>query len=278
MPRRTTSEERAALAARMRAYNATRKDSEETRRKRAEGLRRAWAKVTPEERRRRGEGFRKINADPNERQRRSEQMKRLHAEGKIPKVRVGPRLSHWRNPPRPRLRPDHLTEDGRRKLSERMRLRNPMKNPEVVARVFATTRQRRLAGAYQAAPFTPGQGPNKAERIVAALLEPSGFRFVGDGAFWIGPCKSGNRRNPDFIYRSGKNKVGVLYHSTYWHTRNLAAEQAEAADYEHAGWRMFVIWDAMMVSPEATLASVKDWLVGLGFSVSKQQGQARSTT
>lgn len=143
----------------------------------------------------------------------------------------------------------------RRLLSETKRgALNPMKRPEVAAKVSATVKARwsgflsekmkhqwrdgRMAGTLERS--MPDQMPNRAEQRLAVILAEHAptFTYVGNGAFWIGPCASGKRRNPDFLER--KTKRVILMHGEFWHPEASAA--IETADYEGRGWRVLVVW------------------------------------
>ena len=82
--------------------------------------------------------------------------------------------------------------------------------------------------------------PNTQETHLLKILltEAPTFSYVGNGEFWIGPCASGKRRNPDFLDKTAR-KV-ILLHGEYWHPQQSAA--IESADYEGKGWRVLVIW------------------------------------
>jgi G:T-mismatch repair DNA endonuclease (very short patch repair protein) len=112
------------------------------------------------------------------------------------------------------------------------------------------------------------KGKNKSESRLDAIISAFGFKFVGDGQFWIGPCVSGLNRNPDFIYQSGKLKIAILSHGDYWHGRKKAGEDAaELNDYDMYGWRVLVIWEneCRWLKQQASVRTrVCDWLKSLG--------------
>jgi hypothetical protein len=84
------------------------------------------------------------------------------------------------------------------------------------------------------------QLPNAKERALWDILLEAAptFRFVGNQAFWIGPCASGQRRNPDFI--DGPQKKVILLHGEYWHSKEAA--EIEEQDYISKGWTVLVVW------------------------------------
>ena len=131
---------------------------------------------------------------------------------------------------------------------------NPMKRPEVAEKVSQTIRKKwssffaeqmrrswkngKLKTIWERG--ATSVSPNKKEAQLLLVLEESAptFRFVGNGAFWIGPCASGKRRNPDFIDRA--QKKAILLHGEYWHPQTSA--EIETMDYEKAGWSILVVW------------------------------------
>ncbi len=131
---------------------------------------------------------------------------------------------------------------------------NPMKRPEVARKVSATIRKKHLKFFSEKMRNTWRQGklkhvwergatvvsPNKSEAMLFVLLQKElpAFRFVGNGAFWIGPCKSGKRRNPDFI--DGATRKVILLNGEYWHSKRGAV--VERKDYEGKGWKVLQIW------------------------------------
>lgn len=114
--------------------------------------------------------------------------------------------------------------------SKRMRatnLRN-WKDPKYVANFLANTRR----------PI------NKFEKRVIRFMEERDlpFKFTGDGSYWVHPCPSGKRRNPDFVHIDRRVKKIVLAHGTYWHKdRKIVLE--ELRDYRSKGWECFIIWE-----------------------------------
>lgn len=267
-----TPAERAALSERMRQYNRTRKDSPETMRKRSESLKRAWVEGRMEEAKRKNANrVRTMVYTQEERQRRSERMWRLHQEGRIPRGsplrRVAPPATVVKTKGK-RRRKTLPSLKERQAASLRMRLHNPMFRPEVRARVSASLkrnaaeRRSRWRAMYGEEWTTVRYGPNKAEASLLTLISPLGFLFVGDGRFWIGPCQSGKRRNPDFILGSGRNKAALLYNGAYWHSRPDTNATEQLADYQQAGWRVFVVDEAKMRQPLNLVREVRVWLNG----------------
>ena len=175
------------------------------------------------------------------------------------------------------------------RATERMRKRNPMFNPISVTAMRQTLAQRhgeRLALLFRWYHLSGriGQGfthpalnrrPTRPEALLIPLLEPLGFRYTGNRAFWVGPCKSGQRRNPDFIWKTGRHKIALLYNGTYWHERH-GEDAIEIGDYESKGWQVFVVTEVAMEDTEAIVAAVSTWLVGLGFNPSPQGRPLRS--
>lgn len=172
-----------------------------------------------------------------------------------------------------------VSKAERTAASQRMKANNPMRRPEVVARVksrYTSAERRRLSErmkqTWRDGRITPNmflgkrkeRGANKTERMLFPFVRRHKGRFVGDGTFWIKNTASGICRNPDFIFGSGKNKVALLVHGAYWH-RDKAAAEKELADYTQAGWRVFVLWTKRL-SPwmmDAVKAEVRLWLAAI---------------
>lgn len=158
-----------------------------------------------------------------------------------------------------------ITQEQREAASQRMKAHNPMFNPETVRKVVLVSRWRHFSDpkAYAERLIRKNIGPNKTEARIEAALQPLGFRFVGDGKFWIGPCLSGKCRNPDFIWKSGRKKVGLLYHSNYWHNRPDSDDEEELRDYQALGWQIFVFREGDLSKFAEAIRRVQEWLVGL---------------
>ena len=161
----------------------------------------------------------------------------------------------------------------------RMREFNPMFDPQIAQRAAKTRMERhgdRLALQTRWLHFMGRMKPwlnlhirpTRPEKELGLLIEPLGFRYTGDSQFWIGPCQSGTRRNPDFVWGSGRKKVALLYNGKYWHERR-GTDAIELADYSGKGWRVFVVTEEIFKDKEATVASVGLWLAGLGLSPSR---------
>jgi G:T-mismatch repair DNA endonuclease (very short patch repair protein) len=128
--------------------------------------------------------------------------------------------------------------------------------------------QRHAEGRVPNTRATRGLGPNKDEAALLKMIAPLGFRYVGDGKFWIGPCISGKRRNPDFIWRRWRRKIAVLYHGRYWHEQkgSPAAHAEELNDYLQIGWKVFVVPEVMLKNGDP-IKAVSVWLRSLGLKV-----------
>jgi G:T-mismatch repair DNA endonuclease (very short patch repair protein) len=94
------------------------------------------------------------------------------------------------------------------------------------------------------------QLPNAEERVLLDILVGAAptFRYVGNQAFWIGPCASGQRRNPDFI--DGSQKKAILLHGEYWHPKESV--ELEERDYMSKGWKVLVVWSKELRRKERT--------------------------
>jgi len=117
----------------------------------------------------------------------------------------------------------HLSEETKKKISiANSGERNGMKRPEVYKRVLEKSKRT----------------PNDSEKRVIEILNTSSlrFKFVGDFSFWIGPCKSGKCRNPDFIHDNNGVKKAILLDGKYWHNENSIKEENE--DYNDKDWKV----------------------------------------
>jgi len=147
------------------------------------------------------------------------------------------------------------TPRARKLLSDTKRgERNPMKRPEVAEKVSASIKKKwgpffseQMKRSWRDGniPFPwqkngTTQLPNAKERALLDILIEAAptFRYVGNQAFWIGPCASGQRRNPDFI--DGPQKKAILLHGEYWHPKESA--EIEEQDYMSKGWKVLVVW------------------------------------
>lgn len=154
----------------------------------------------------------------------SKAMKDRHAAGKIPY--------------------SGMSQENRALLAERMRLNNPMRKPEVAARMGVTMRARYADPELKMqwlAQHT--RHINKLEQAVLEFLAQHQlpFRFTGDKSFWIGPGLSGKHRNPDFIHETTALKQAILVHGRFWHQTDSVAE--ELADYYSLGWQCYLVFD-----------------------------------
>jgi len=72
-------------------------------------------------------------------------------------------------------------------------------------------------------------------------FEQAGLPIVhcGGRQFWIGPCQSGKRRNPDMRHVSERR--AILFSSRHWHTPEDMAIQLQ--DYLGKGWAVLNFWE-----------------------------------
>lgn len=177
------------------------------------------------------------------------------------------------------FRPGVMTQAGRDAIAKRMRENNPMRQPAIVDKMRDTAKR---TGHYQRAgermrqawadgritPHVVKKGINKTEARLLEAIRPLGFRFVGDGTFWLKTTASGVSRNPDFIWQSGKRKTALLLNAVYYHTVKTDPE-TELHDYRKAGWNIFVLWLSgngghlpKYLMP-AIVGEIGQWLAGL---------------
>jgi G:T-mismatch repair DNA endonuclease (very short patch repair protein) len=83
--------------------------------------------------------------------------------------------------------------------------------------------------------------PNRAELALAVLIEDLGFRFVGDGKFWIG------RKNPDFVH--GSLPVIVEMFGQRFHGRDDGRTRRRYL--ARRGHRMVIVRECHLKNPAA---------------------------
>lgn len=166
-----------------------------------------------------------------------------------------------------------ITEEERAALSKRVTANNPMKDMDAVRKSmesFTPERRRaaldRMKKTWEEGKITPamflGKGnvrpANKTETVVLSLVERFEGKFVGDGKFWLAVTESGIRRNPDFIFGSGKAKTALLVHGVYWHQDESQVQQ-EITDYLGAGWNLMILWTKGI--KDWMLPSIEEWVL-----------------
>jgi len=137
--------------------------------------------------------------------------------------------------------------------------KNPMKREEVRNQVSATIREKHLEffsaqmkktwkdqreHMISASLAASSRKPSGFEHKLTAFLEKHSlpFRYTGDFSFWIGPCASGRRKNPDYISTTKGQKKVILAHGRYWHPDDKL-NALEIADYKSKGWDSMIVWD-----------------------------------
>lgn len=113
-----------------------------------------------------------------------------------------------------------ITGESRKKISRTMISR--WKEPKVRAK-FLEARRRK---------------PNGLESSVLPILKSLGFRYTGDGTFWV-HTKSDGSRNPDFK-KTGEHQVIEIF-GDYWHRGDSAEETIRW--YSKRGFSCVVIWE-----------------------------------
>lgn len=161
-------------------------------------------------------------------------------------------------------------------LAERMRLRNPMKNSNVAARMGASLKNAYRDGRIQ----PPSRAVSSAQELMLfACFEKAGLPILhcGSRKFWIGPCQSGLRRNPDMRHPSERR--AILYSARYWHTPEDIEIQLQ--DYLSVGWSILHFWeDCLKTNTSRILACAlaKEFLeTGYVLSPSHSWVEVRST-
>lgn len=148
--------------------------------------------------------------------------------------------------------------------AKRMRHNNPMKN-KALRRKAAETWKRKYREEEEFRKRileSRSRHPNNFEKKFIKFVKAHNlpFKFVGDFSFWIGPCKSGKSRNPDFIHKHGR-KTAILVGAKYHH---LMSWKQELEDYKSVGWKAIYIWqDEFESSKELILQKINELLGGL---------------
>lgn len=218
-----------------------------------------------EKRAKSGEICRRLNASESERKRRSELMKRRHLEGTTGLPKAGGRRCRVSPlPPKIKKKSRRMSPEASARAAEHMRRVNrevltPEKRREMGKKASQTIKSRR----FTAVEYPATGGPNKMEAAVLAIIAPLGFRYVGDGRFWIGPCLSRKCRNPDFIFGRGRDKIAILFHGRYWHSLAKADDAVALKDYETAGWRVLTILENELKDSNSIANRVRSWLTSL---------------
>ena len=159
--------------------------------------------------------------------------------------------------------PPPMTEKQKDVHRKRMKENNPMRSFEVRQKVSRAIKKlyeqdrRSMVERW----VNAGASPNKAELLLLNLIAPLGFRYTGDGQFWIGPCQSGRCRNPDFVYGQGDQKVAILLNGEYWHNLPKSDDEMAMKDYLEMGWRVLIIKDTELDRP--LLPMITGWLHGV---------------
>lgn len=113
--------------------------------------------------------------------------------------------------------------------------------------------------------------PNKLEDAMMAFVRTHNlpFSFVGDWSFWIGPCKSGRCRNPDFIHVDRTKKLALLVSGRYHHARTW---RTEIADYKSVQWTPIWVWeDEFYTNPQGVLDKILKELEKIAMETSIKQ-------
>jgi len=117
-------------------------------------------------------------------------------------------------------------------------LRGKKRPQEVSKKVSSSVTRKWQEPEYRARVLEARQtSPNLLERAASLELEPIGFKFVGNGSFWV-HSKDGSH-NPDF--RKPGSKLLVEIWGDYWH----AGEDPDSlvSWYAERGWKCLVIWE-----------------------------------
>ena len=77
---------------------------------------------------------------------------------------------------------------------------------------------------------------NRIEKCIDDVIVDYGFKYVGDGSFWIGYPP----RNPDFINR--ESRLIFEFFGDYWHNRSDESERID--HYRNYGWGCIIVWES----------------------------------
>ncbi|MBI2043869.1 hypothetical protein HYT24_00710 [Candidatus Pacearchaeota archaeon] len=176
------------------------------------------------------------------------------AEIKTEKFRSGEIVKVW-------LGKKHSSEHRRKNSLAKRGDLNPMKREDVKKKMAKTLKDRWLNDeefVKNMLKSFKNLKENKFEKDFEKICKESQLPFVytGNGSFWIGPCISGKRRNPDFKHVSDK-KV-ILLNGDHWHTNEDINEQVK--DYENKGYKVLPIWQSNWQKfKEDVIKSVKEF-------------------
>lgn len=154
-----------------------------------------------------------------------------------------------------RPRQPKLDTPGRVNMSKRMSIDNPMHRPDVAQRQAETLRQRYRDGTL----LPPSRAVSSAqERQLFDVFVNGGLPVIHSGGrtFWIGPCVSGRRRNPDMRHLTERR--AILFSGRYWHTAEDIETQLQ--DYQSAGWAVLHFWEESLTHKSLARALAAEFL------------------
>ena len=184
---------------------------------------------------------------------------------KIRRKNIGRRRDDVKGEKNPAKRPE-----VRKKISQKLKGRphpwargdnNPLRNPKIIEKIKRTRRLKYNGGWYskegikKIARNLPEEfkRPTKPEKLFIQMIKKYSllFRYVGDGALWIGGM------NPDFVHLH-ENKVVEIF-GEYWHRDEDPQERINA--FAKYGWNCMVIWEYELKKEESeVLRKVVEWL------------------
>jgi len=129
--------------------------------------------------------------------------------------------------------------------SQSMKINNPMHNPKTVKKMRKTTRKNWSDPVFVRSQLEKQfRRPTNLEKKVILLIDELKlpYEYVGDKSFWIGPCKSGKHRNPDFVHNNHMLKKAILVNGNYWHKDKRKNKEA-LEDYRSLGYNVLVLWE-----------------------------------
>jgi len=130
---------------------------------------------------------------------------------------------------------------ARRKISESMKVKNPMHNKKTRGKMANTKLNQYKDSVFKQNWYKRTQeSPNKSEKVIIKILNrnKTGFVFVGDGKRWF-TASNNLRFNPDFINENSK-KI-IEFFGTYWHKDRVERDTLRIKTYKRCGYNILVV-------------------------------------
>lgn len=171
----------------------------------------------------------------------SEGLKKFFAteEGKASMRKQSKRLKGKPTP----IKGKRMSDESRTKISERVR--------EWWATASESEKKHKLSR------LRNHDKPNRVEKMLLKLIKHLGFRFVGDGKFYI------EKFNPDFVHK-GKKMIVELF-GRYWHEKDKRSRiEKKLRAFMNAGYQWLIVWDDdLLDDPNRQVKRIERKLLGL---------------